>query len=90
MRYLLSTYNRDCYEEDVSPTYNHDYYEEDISLTDLDYDVSTTILTFSAKDEFLVKIIPCTTKDELDRLEKMYIEQYDAFNSGYNSTGGNK
>ena len=45
---------------------------------------------WSNNDEFLVKIIPCTTKDELDRLEKMYIEQYDAFNSGYNSTGGNK
>lgn len=43
-----------------------------------------------ANDEFLVKIIPCTTKDELDWLEKMYIEQYNAFKGGYNRTGGNK
>lgn len=34
-------------------TYNFDYYEEDISLTNLDYDVATTILTF--------KIIKTTT-----------------------------
>lgn len=41
-------------------------------------------------DEFLVKIIPCSTKDELDKLEKEYIEKYDSFKNGYNNTGGNK
>ena len=45
---------------------------------------------WSNNDEFLVKIIPCTTKDKLDRLEKMYIDQYNAFKGGYNRTGGNK
>lgn len=49
---------------------------------------------FAAKDIdkdnlFEVKIIPCTTKDELDRTEKELIEYYDAFNSGYNGTSGN-
>lgn len=38
---------------------------------------------------FEVKIIPCITKDQLDRTEKHLIEDYDAFNSGYNGTSGN-
>ncbi len=38
---------------------------------------------------FEVKIIPCETKDELDRTEKRLIEEYDAFNNGYNGTNGN-
>ena len=41
------------------------------------------------EDLFEVKIIPCKTKDELDRTEKQLIEDYDAFNSGYNGTNGN-
>lgn len=38
---------------------------------------------------FEVKIIPCETKDELDRTEKELIERYDSFNRGYNGTNGN-
>ncbi len=38
---------------------------------------------------FEIKIIPCETKDELDRTEKQLIENYDTFNSGYNGTNGN-
>lgn len=38
---------------------------------------------------FEIKIIPCETKDELDRTEKQLIEDYDAFNNGYNGTSGN-
>lgn len=38
---------------------------------------------------FEVKIIKCSTKDELDRTEKQLIEDYDAFRSGYNGTAGN-
>ena len=38
---------------------------------------------------FEVKIIPCTTKDELDKTERDLIEEYDAFSSGYNGTNGN-
>lgn len=45
---------------------------------------------FKNKDDlFEVKIIRCQTKDELYKLEKMLIEQYDSFNNGYNGTGGN-
>jgi hypothetical protein len=46
--------------------------------------------SFENKDDiFEVKIIRLTTKDELDRTEKELIEEYDAFNSGYNGTSGN-
>ena len=38
---------------------------------------------------FEVRIIPCETKDELDKKEKSLIEQYDAFINGYNGTNGN-
>ena len=38
---------------------------------------------------FEVKIIPCQTKDELDKTEKDLIEAYDACNTGYNGTKGN-
>ena len=38
---------------------------------------------------FEIKIVACTTKDELDSTEKQLIEDYDAFRSGYNGTGGN-
>lgn len=41
------------------------------------------------EDLFELKIIPCETKDELDETERLLIEQYDAFNSGYNGTNGN-
>lgn len=40
-------------------------------------------------DLFEVKIIPLSTKDELDRRESELIEQYDAFRRGYNGTNGN-
>lgn len=40
-------------------------------------------------DLFKIKILPRQTKDELDSTEKLLIEQYDANNSGYNSTKGN-
>ena len=39
---------------------------------------------------FEIKIIPCKTKDELDRLEKSLIAEYDSWNNGYNNTSGNK
>ena len=42
------------------------------------------------EDLFEVKIVPCSTKDELDWKEREYIRQYDANGSGYNSTSGNK
>lgn len=48
---------------------------------------------YTAKNKdnlFSVKIIPLETKDELDFAEKEYIQKYDAFNSGYNGTQGNK
>ena len=38
---------------------------------------------------FELKIIECKTKDELDRLEKKLIYEYDSWNNGYNSTSGN-
>lgn len=38
---------------------------------------------------FEVKILPCATKDELDKTEKELIELYDAKNNGYNGTSGN-
>lgn len=38
---------------------------------------------------FEIKIIPCETKDELDKTERELIEQYDAFSCGYNGTAGN-
>lgn len=38
---------------------------------------------------FEVKIIPCETKDELDKTERNLIEEYEAFSSGYNGTNGN-
>ena len=38
---------------------------------------------------FEVKIIPCETKDELDRLEKHLIGEYNSWQAGYNSTSGN-
>lgn len=41
-------------------------------------------------DLFEVRIIRLNTKDELDKKEKELIEAYDAFNSGYNETNGNK
>ncbi len=40
-------------------------------------------------DIFEIKIIKCLTKDELDRTEKRLINEYDAWNSGYNGTSGN-
>ena len=42
------------------------------------------------EDLFSVKIIPCQTKDELDRTERKLIEEYGARQTGYNSTVGNK
>lgn len=38
---------------------------------------------------FYFKIIPLHDKGELDEVEKELIEEYDAFNSGYNGTSGN-
>jgi hypothetical protein len=38
---------------------------------------------------FEIKIIKCKTKDELDRLEKELISEYDSWNNGYNGTSGN-
>jgi DNA-binding transcriptional MerR regulator len=42
-----------------------------------------------AGDDFFYKYYLCQTKDELDSLEKEKIEEYNAFDKGYNSTGGN-
>lgn len=41
------------------------------------------------EDLFEIKIIPCETKDELDKLEKKLIFEYDSWNNGYNGTSGN-
>lgn len=41
-------------------------------------------------DIFELKIIPCKTKDDLDRTEKKLIQEYDSFNTGYNGTNGNQ
>ena len=38
---------------------------------------------------FEFKIIKCETKDELDKLEKQLIYEYDSWNNGYNGTSGN-
>lgn len=40
-------------------------------------------------DLFCYKYYFCATKDELDSLEKRYIEEYNSFENGYNSTAGN-
>jgi len=44
---------------------------------------------YSREDLFEVKIIRCETKDELDRMEKQLILEYDSWNNGYNGTSGN-
>lgn len=41
-------------------------------------------------NKFYYRVEKVNTKDELDRLEKKYIEEYDSFRNGYNSTSGNK
>lgn len=46
--------------------------------------------TLENKDDlFEVRIIPLSTKDELDRVEMELIEEYDSFQNGYNQTKGN-
>lgn len=46
--------------------------------------------TFRNKENlFEVKIVPCSTKDELDETEKNLIEKYDSWKHGYNGTSGN-
>lgn len=40
-------------------------------------------------DDFYWKYDECQTKDKMDELEKIYIEEYNSFTSGYNSTSGN-
>lgn len=40
-------------------------------------------------NEFVFKYYFCETKDELDFLQKRYIDEYSAFENGYNSTNGN-
>ena len=40
-------------------------------------------------DLFEFMIIPCETKDELDKEEKDLIEKYEEFTKGYNGTSGN-
>ncbi|MGL5268762.1 MAG: GIY-YIG nuclease family protein [Spiroplasma sp.] len=42
-----------------------------------------------AGDQFVYRYYFCETKDELDDLEKRYIDEYNAFEAGYNSTNGN-
>lgn len=39
---------------------------------------------------FEIAIIPCSTKDELDAVERENIAYFDSFESGYNRTRGNK
>lgn len=41
------------------------------------------------EDLFEIKILQCTTKDELDKTEKENIEFYNSFSCGYNGTNGN-
>ena len=41
-------------------------------------------------DQFGFKYFLTSTKDELDRLEKKYIDLYNAFETGYNGTSGNR
>lgn len=41
------------------------------------------------EDLFEIKILQCETKDELDKIEKEYIEFYNSFSHGYNGTNGN-
>lgn len=41
------------------------------------------------EDLFEVRIIPCSTKDELDAKERELIEEYECFSKGYNGTKGN-
>lgn len=42
------------------------------------------------EDLFEIAIIPCSTKDELDAVERENIAYFDSFESGYNRTRGNK
>lgn len=42
------------------------------------------------EDIFEIRIIRCETKDELDRMEKELISEYDSWNNGYNGTSGNQ
>lgn len=41
------------------------------------------------KYTFMIAIVNCQTKDELDETEKFLIQKYDSFNKGYNRTAGN-
>lgn len=45
--------------------------------------------TENREDLFEVKIVPCQTKDELDKTERDLIFEYDSLNNGYNATSGN-
>jgi predicted GIY-YIG superfamily endonuclease len=44
---------------------------------------------YNNSDIFNIAIVPCKTRDELDELEKHYINEFDSFGKGYNKTGGN-
>ena len=43
-----------------------------------------------SNDCFYYKYLLCQTKDELDALERQKIDEFNAFDKGYNGTGGNK
>ena len=45
--------------------------------------------SYSKDDLFEIKIIRCETKDELDKMERDLIQEYDSRNNGYNGTSGN-
>lgn len=45
---------------------------------------------YNGGDIFSICMLECQTKDELDNLEKEYIDLFDSFYNGYNKTGGNK
>lgn len=42
------------------------------------------------EDLFEIAVIPCSTKDELDAVERENIAYFDSFENGYNRTRGNK
>lgn len=42
------------------------------------------------EDLFEVRVVPCSTRDEMDGVEEALVEEYDSRRSGYNKTSGNR
>lgn len=65
-------------------------FTQHFSYKDCDVKNPKFIRDYDAGDEFYLRWEFCNTKDELNNLERDYINLYDSFENGYNDTGGNK